>query len=113
MKASANLLREPFGRPKGLPLSPGRNGRPRCFSAVLTATVLRAIVAPPPAPDAIRPAAHGKGWQARFCLRFSKIVLLGLGSTPGAAHIETKHPRNLVAGTRCKAFDGEAALTTI
>jgi hypothetical protein len=37
--ACETRFREPFGRPFGLPLCPGSKGRPRCFSAVLTADV--------------------------------------------------------------------------
>lgn len=40
VKASESLLREPLGRPAGLPLSPGLKGRPRgCFPAVLSALI--------------------------------------------------------------------------
>jgi hypothetical protein len=36
--ANVALLREPFGRPAGLPLCPGSNGRPICcFCAVFSA----------------------------------------------------------------------------
>src|SRR6266516_7188992 len=31
------LLRDPLGRPSGLPLRPALNGRPRCFFAVFSA----------------------------------------------------------------------------
>jgi len=35
------LLREPCGRPRGLPLSPALKGRPRCFRELFTASNIR------------------------------------------------------------------------
>ena len=38
--ASVALLRDPFGRPAGLPLCPASKGRPRCIPAVLSAALV-------------------------------------------------------------------------
>src|SRR5450631_2183433 len=38
-KVSVSLLREPLGRPSGLPETPATKGRPRCFDTVISALI--------------------------------------------------------------------------
>jgi hypothetical protein len=57
-RACVTRLREPLGRPLGLPLLPGSNGRPRCFSAVYGDGVSGTLIVFPPIGNIVRRIYH-------------------------------------------------------